>query len=562
MALLASLFVITSAALSAFIPYLYKLIVDAVMVLDEGSYRPVWIAVFTYVAISLTADLCMRGSGFAGMHWANGIRATVREALNSYITLHSYRYFSNNFAGSLASKIKQAAESLSDLSEMYLWSFLGFFVSVVTGFTIVFLTSPVVGLILFGLFAIITPLNIVLARGRVPLSVANQAAETKLTGANIDLLTNINAVHEYARRKFELKHLRELILIRRERSLTNWRYGEWILLLNNVLQAFFIAAMMLVAVDLAIKGEITPGDIILFLAMVFLLRGQLTFIGSQFNHLAEKWGTIKESLTDITKDHEVADTQEASELMVSRGGVSFENVVFEYEGIPVFSDLTFDIPAGQRVGIIGRSGAGKSTLVKLILRHYDLNGGRIVIDGTDISSVTKESLREAIAIVPQEAALFHRSIHDNIAYGLTNATREEVIRAATQAQAHEFIERLPEGYESMVGERGIKLSGGQRQRIAIARALIKDAPILLLDEATSALDSESEGAVQKALLRLMEGRTVLAIAHRLSTLRAMDRLIIFDAGKIVEDGTHEELLKKKGLYADLWTHQAGGFLED
>ena len=200
--------------------------------------------------------------------------------------------------------------------------------------------------------------------------------------------------------------------------------------------------------------------------------------------------------------------------------------------------------------------------MKLLLRHYDLSGGTILLGGEDIAQVTKESLREKIAVVPQEPSLFHRTIHENIAYSKPEATREEVIAAATQAQAHEFIERLPEGYESLVGERGIKLSGGQRQRIVIARALLKNAPILLLDEATSALDSESEVLVQKALLTLMEGRTVIAVAHRLSTLRAMDRLIIFSHGKIIEDGTHDELITKKGVYADLWNHQAGGFLEE
>ncbi|MBU1292997.1 ABC transporter ATP-binding protein/permease [Patescibacteria group bacterium] len=320
--------------------------------------------------------------------------------------------------------------------------------------------------------------------------------------------------------------------------------------------------MLLVSVYLATKGILTAGDVILFLTMVALLEDQLTFIGSQFNSFAESWGTLKDSLTEITESHDVADVQEAEPLPIQKGSITLENISFAYAGGSVFKDLNLVIPAGQKVGVIGRSGAGKSTLMKLLLRHYDLPVGKILIDEKDIAEVTKESLRASIAVVPQEPALFHRTISENIAYGKIDATREEVVHAALQAQAHEFIETLPESYDTMVGERGVKLSGGQRQRVAIARALLKDARILLLDEATSALDSESEVLVQKALLTLMEGRTVIAIAHRLSTLRAMDRLIIFDRGEIVEDGTHDELIEKGGLYADLWNHQAGGFLED
>jgi ATP-binding cassette subfamily B protein len=293
-----------------------------------------------------------------------------------------------------------------------------------------------------------------------------------------------------------------------------------------------------------------------------MLEDQLTFIGSQLNHFAETWGTVSESLNDILEHPDVENTAGAGALTVTAGSLAFDRVAFSYSARPVFESLSFSLPAGQKVGVVGRSGAGKTTLMKLILRHYDLGGGSILVDGTDIRTVTKESLRESIAVVPQEPALFHRTIAENIAYGNPDATHEEIERAATLAQAHEFIELLPKGYETLVGERGVKLSGGQRQRVAIARAFLKDARILLLDEATSALDSESEVLVQKALLTLMEGRTVIAIAHRLSTLRAMDRLLVFDKGEIIEDGTHAELLKKKGHYADLWNHQAGGFLED
>ncbi|MBU2220465.1 ABC transporter ATP-binding protein/permease [Patescibacteria group bacterium] len=562
-AVLATFFVVLASIARAFIPYIYKVIVDTATTLTTtGTYDTLWSAVIAFLIISLASNLLWRGSGFSGMHWATGVRATGRAALTSYLTRHSHQYFSDRFAGSLSNKIKQAGDSLRDFTEAWLWQFLAFFISVTASFIIVFATSPIVGFILLGLFAFITPLNIYLARKRVPLSVEAQASETKLNGASVDLITNITAVHEYARTPFELLRIKELINIRREFGMRNWRFSEWVLVSNNFIQALFTGGMLLVSVYLATQGIITAGDVILFLTMVALLEDQLTFIGSQFNSFAESWGTLKDSLTEITEEHDVADIDTATPLPITKGSLTLENVSFEYGAGPVFANLNLHIPEGQKVGVIGRSGAGKSTLMKLLLRHYDLSAGKILIDGQDITSVTKESLRAAVAVVPQEPALFHRSISENIAYGKADATREEVVHAALQAQAHEFIETLPQGYDTTVGERGVKLSGGQRQRVAIARALLKDARILLLDEATSALDSESEVLVQKALLALMEGRTVIAIAHRLSTLRAMDRLIIFDKGEIVEDGTHDELIAKGGLYADLWNHQAGGFLED
>jgi ABC-type multidrug transport system fused ATPase/permease subunit len=288
----------------------------------------------------------------------------------------------------------------------------------------------------------------------------------------------------------------------------------------------------------------------------------LLHLGGQLNTVAENWGEVQESLEEILEPHEIPDVQGAIDLRLNEAAISFENMTFGFSGQPVFNNLTFHIPAGQRVGLVGRSGAGKSTLIRLLMHHHDIQGGEIKIGGTNIASVTQESLRRAISIVPQEPLLFHRTIRENISYGKPDASEDEIIDAAKKAQAHEFILRLKEGYQSLVGERGVKLSGGERQRVAIARAILKSAPVLLLDEATSALDSESEVEIQKALQSLMEGKTVIAIAHRLSTLRQMDRIIVLDNGKIVEEGTHDSLVARKGIYAELWNHQAGGFIQD
>lgn len=555
-------FVIIAAVLQSLIPYVYKMVTDGVVALQKGNATPVYWSIAAYVAIALGGHIVWRLSGFTGMLWASGVRATGRDALYAYLSRHSYQYFSDRFAGGLLSKIKQAADGVRDLVTSFLWDVLSFTVTLVTSFIIIYVTNPLASLVLILMLAVVLPFNYFLAKKRVPISAAAQGAETMLNGATVDSLTNIASVHEFAKREYEIERLRDLIQKRRLLGLRNWRFGEWMLTWNGVLVHLFMAGLMFGSVYLVLQGMIAPGDIVLFLATTWLLEGYFVHLSQQFDRLSENWGQITESLDDILAPHEVLDTSHALPLTEEGDTIVFDDVSFRYGGGLIFDHLTFSVPDGERVGIVGRSGAGKSTLMKVLLRHYDLESGHISVGGRDIALVTKESLRNRIAVVPQEPGLFHRTIHENIAYARPEATREEVIRAASLAQAHEFIIELPGGYDSLVGERGIKLSGGQRQRIAIARALLKNTPILLLDEATSALDSESEVLVQKALLTLMEGRTVIAIAHRLSTLRAMDRVIVFDNGKILEDGTHEDLLARNGVYADLWNHQAGGFIED
>ncbi|GAM75846.1 lipid A export ATP-binding/permease protein msbA [Vibrio ishigakensis] len=282
--------------------------------------------------------------------------------------------------------------------------------------------------------------------------------------------------------------------------------------------------------------------------------------------LFENLGTTVDGMSTLSKPVDIQDKKDAEPIKVEKGGIKFDDVSFHYgENKGVISNLSLDIKPGEKVGLVGRSGAGKSTLVNLLLRFHDVEGGKIQIDDQTISDVTQDSLRSKIGMVTQDTSLLHRSIRDNILYGNPDASEEELIAATTQAHAHEFIETLTDpfgnvGYDAQVGERGVKLSGGQRQRIAISRVLLKDAPILVLDEATSALDSEVEAAIQESLNQLMEGKTVIAIAHRLSTIAAMDRLIVLDKGHIVEQGTHQELIKNKGIYAQLWAHQTGGFI--
>ncbi len=555
--------ILISTILAITAPYVLKYIVDAGSILThDGSYQSLTLAAFIYIGITLGSSLLWRISGFLGMHWMVRARATARFVLTSYITIHSHEYFSNRFAGSLSSKISAAANGVSDLIEYILWVFLNSIVYMIASFVITFLVNPTIGFIFLGWVIIIIPINFFLAQYRMPFSRAVQQAETELMGTTVDILTNITAVHEYSRTFFELERFKLFITKRYSNGIKNGTFGELVIFINNILQVLFISGIILTVITLAHKGLISSGNIVLILTVIILMEGKIIFIGQWFNSFSEKLATIKESLTDILVDYDVTDKPDAKNLIVSNGAITFDHPSFSYEGVSVFKNLHLAIAAGEKVGLVGRSGAGKSTLVKLLLRHYDLTHGHILIDGQDIATINKESLRQSIAIVPQEPMLFHRTIRENIAYGKEGATNEEIGKIAELAQAHEFITTLRDGYDSLVGERGIKLSGGQRQRIVIARALLKDAPILLLDEATSSLDSENELLVQKALFALMKGRTVIAIAHRLSTLRAMDRIVVLDKGEIIESGTHDHLITLNGLYASLWNQQAGSFLGD
>ena len=334
-----------------------------------------------------------------------------------------------------------------------------------------------------------------------------------------------------------------------------------------ILSGFMILMVALLSVDLWFAGAVTAGGVAFTLGLVLRLNMLLGRMMTQLNGIMRNIGTIQNSAELVAKPIGLTDKPDAAKLQVTSPQIRFEDVSFHYgRKKGAIDHLTLTIEAGEKVGIVGRSGAGKSTLVNLLLRFYDIEGGRIVIDGQDISTVTQESLRSQIGMVTQDTALLHRSIRDNILFGREDASDEQLIKAAQRAEALEFIQRLEDqrgrkGFDAHVGERGVKLSGGQRQRIAIARVMLKDAPILVLDEATSALDSEVEAAIQSNLDRLMQGKTVLAIAHRLSTIAALDRLVVMDKGRIIEQGTHQELVALGGLYSELWARQSGGFLD-
>ena len=402
--------------------------------------------------------------------------------------------------------------------------------------------------------------------GRV--SAAQADARAMMTGRVTDAYTNIATVKLFSHASREAGFARASMQEFMQTAYAQVRLVSGFEIANHVLSMLLIAATAGVALWLWTLGEVGVGAVAAASAMALRLNGISHWIMWEVASLFEHVGTVQDGMGTLSRAHTVVDRPDARPLEVTRGEIRFEHVTFGYGGKrAVIDDLCLHIRPGEKIGLVGRSGAGKSTIVNLLLRFYDVEAGAILIDGQDISAVTQDSLRAQIGMVTQDTSLLHRSVRDNIVYGRPDADDDAMVAAARRAEAHDFIQGLADnkgrhGYDAHVGERGVKLSGGQRQRIAIARVMLKDAPILLLDEATSALDSEVEAAIQQSLYRLMEGKTVVAIAHRLSTIAAMDRLIVMDKGRIVEQGDHRSLLAQGGLYARLWAHQSGGFLGD
>ena len=539
-----------------------KNFVDAIATVTTNGYAAVWWWGMFYPVAYFVMESIWRVSGFTGMQWITRTRATVHRILFSYLTRHSSTFFNERFAGALTNKIANAARGTSDILSAFLWELyplvIGFFVQ----FFLAFFQNPWLGIILGAWVILFLGINIVLVIRKQPYSYKAAETSSVLRGKMVDATTNIAAVHQGGQHAFEQSYLDRFIEAHRTADYKNWWISEWILLLNGALIALFVAAMIGASVLLLQKSLITIGVVVMMVNIVLDITRSLFFIGHKMTDFMDNYGQVEEGLGELLIPHEIIDDPDARPLALREGFIAFQDVRFQYGKNVVFRGLQLSIPGGQKVGLVGLSGAGKTTLVNLILRQYEIANGTITIDGQDIRLVTLESLRKGIATVPQDVTLFHRSIRENIRYGKLDASDADVEHAAALAQAHAFIQSLPKGYDTYVGERGVKLSGGQRQRVAVARAMLKQARILVLDEATSSLDSESEAAIQTALAELMKGKTVLAIAHRLSTLMAMDRIVVLSDGEIVEDGTHRELLERDAIYARLWKSQVRGFIQE
>lgn len=494
----------------------------------------------------------------------------LRWEFHRLILNQSMNFFHEEFSGRVSAKVMQTALAVRDVC-MILGDMLVFItIYFVTMMAIIGGFNPLL-LIPFGTWLCLYVIVLIYFVPRLSHAAQAQAdARSLMTGRITDAYTNIITVKLFSHAGREAEYAKEAMQEFMHTVYKQMRLASGIEIVTQAMSMLLIVSTVGLALVLWRQGIVEVGAIAAASAMALRLNGMAHWIMWDMARLFEQIGTVQDGINTLSKAPTVIDTPNATALQVSQGEVCFKDVRFSYNedmGKPIIDGLNLNIKSGERIGLIGRSGAGKSTLVNLLLRFYDINTGQILIDGQNIAHVTQDSLREQIGMVTQDTSLLHRSVRENIKYGRPDANDEEMVAAARKAQADEFIHTLMDkqgatGYDVQVGERGVKLSGGQRQRIAIARVMLKDAPILLLDEATSALDSEVEHAIQDSLYALMEGKTVIAIAHRLSTIAAMDRLIVMDQGRIVEEGTHAELLEKDGLYAQLWAHQSGGFLPE
>ncbi len=562
---------VLSAAISAYEAFLFGLLGKIVDWLSQVRPDRLWQeqgTMLTVLAVVLVASTLLVVLQTILKHQTLAINFPLRLRWNFHRLMlgQSLAFYSDDFAGRITTKVMQTGLAVREMIFTASEVIIGigvYFISIVVlaGAFDLRLMLPFIGWFALYLAAI---WYFVPRLGRIGKAQAD--ARSLMTGRITDAYTNISTVKLFSHTHREAGFAREAMQEFKTTGYRQMRLVSAFEIVNHVMVVALILAACGLGLVLWTRGEVGIGAVAAVTAMAMRISGMSHWIMWEMTSLFENIGTIQDGISTLSRPRQVVDHAGAAELQVTRGEVRFDHVDFGYGGdSKVIDDFCVVVRPGEKIGLIGRSGAGKSTLVNLLLRFYDLDSGRILIDGQDIAQVTQDSLRRHIGMVTQDTSLLHRSVRDNIVYGRPGATEEDMMQAARRAEADGFIAGLSDlhgrrGYDAHVGERGVKLSGGQRQRIAIARVMLKDAPILLLDEATSALDSEVEAAIQASLDTLMQGKTVIAIAHRLSTIAAMDRLIVMDQGRVVEEGDHRSLLAQGGLYARLWSHQSGGFL--
>ncbi len=553
------------AILNTLTPYILKLLIDSA-VNFKGPVENVFVEMKPYVLLYPFAwflvFLNMRFLDFIKIKTFPAIREDILSSQFSYLIQHEYKYFQNNFAGSLTNKIVDLQSGIINIltivDECYAQS-IGLLIALCT----LIVVHPIFGFILIIWVSLFLGITFYFLKPIQHLALIFAEARSSLMGKMVDSTTNIINIRLFARNNFESEqmHLSIKDCVQKDRDMLQKIMSMRII--GDISIILFLATNLWMLGSLYAKGQVSLGDFSFIITLSISILWNLGFLAGQFVNFSEEVGRCQQALKIIQEPIGIQDQSNAKPLHINNATIEFKNVNFNFnKDSLLFENKNITIPKGQKVGIVGYSGGGKSTFVNLILRLFELESGQILIDSQDIKNVTQASLRENISFIPQDTTLFHRTIMENIRYGKVDATDEEVMKAASLAHADEFIRGLPDGYYSLVGERGIKLSGGQRQRIAIARAILKNAPILILDEATSSLDSKTEEYIQRSLAYLMHDKTTIVIAHRLSTLIKMDRILVLDKGQIIEDGPHLELLNKNSLYKRLWETQVSGFLGD
>lgn len=545
-----------NASCGILLPYALNRILSAVTRSGGHDERSIWLPVAFFAALCAGELVCGRVSSAIQLRVAPRQRQYVARALFDYLHRQSHRFLTESFAGALAHRISETALGTNQV----LWALITEFwpIAIVIFVANVLLCGANAWL---GVFTVLWSLgflacSLVLARRTQPLAFAASSARSRTAGMVVDSVANHSTVRLFARLGHERARLDQAYASELSVVLRANAQMERVRLFQFTASAILKSGVVALAVLLWLRGEISVGSFVMAVSLSLLIIAEVRNLSRRFLELFESLGNVGSGVRAIFEPLELEDRSDAREADIARGAISFDHVGFRYpDGTEVFRDLSVTIPAGQRVGLVGVSGSGKSTFVSLLLRLYDVQSGSIRIDGHEIRGLTQDSLRARIGLIPQDPTLFHRSLRENIRYGAIGASDAEVERAARRSHAHEFIANLPQGYDTQVGERGVKLSGGQRQRIAIARVVLKDAPVLVLDEATASLDSLTERAIQEALDEVMVDKTVIVVAHRLSTIAHLDRILVFAQGRIVEDGNHGELLARGGQYAALWQHR-------
>jgi ATP-binding cassette, subfamily B, bacterial len=491
------------------------------------------------------------------------IKVHMRTSVFKYLQNHSYLYFQNHFSGNVSNKVRSISYYASSILKQICWQIVTPIAQIIFAMIMFIKVHPIINLITAIWFILYMTIVILFSKRLEHYSTETNKVYSNFYGKVVDSIANILSIKSFANEIHEKKNISKYSTEIYNKEVVLIKFNRKIYAIKELLSVIFLCAILFSVIYLKSKSLITTGDVIFVLNANLNLMFDIKWFSETILSFHENIGACKEGLEIITVPHSIVDKPNAEDIKVSKGEIKFQNVSFNYKKeIGIFKNLNVLIKPKEKVGLVGLSGAGKTTFVNLIMRYFDIKNGQILIDNQNIAEVTQSSLRKNIAFIPQDPSLFHRTISENIGYGNIKASKQTILAASKKAYCHNFIKTLPKGYDTLVGERGVKLSGGQKQRIAIARAIIKNAPILILDEATSSLDSLTEKYIQNAIKKLMENRTIVAIAHRLSTLQNMDRILVFDKGKIIQDGSHKQLLAQDGRYKELWNMQVSGFIPE
>lgn len=544
------------------IPLIYKRIIDLVSTQPPNAYDQLSTMVILLAVAIIAHNAFFRFGDYFLINSQSKIIKELYDHSLEGLQKHSYTFFSNAFVGGLVAKTKRFVHAFEVLHDQFIFQIWMSGISLFASLSVLWYQSWMLGSAFLIWLIFYMLLVRLMVKWQIPKSLANAEADTRTTSRYADIITNIITMKMFGSNERELEDFKKTTDYHESKRTEAWmQQSFWNGMIQSATIGVFNIAIIWLAVDLWKGGVVPAGTIVLVQLYVISSFNIVRSISKNIIRISTALTDANEMVNILDRDPGVMDVSEPKKISITKGKIEFKGVTFSYDkSDPVFDELDLVIKPGEKVALVGHSGAGKTTVVKLLLRFTDIQKGTITIDGQDITQVPQEDLRKEIAYVPQDPSLFHRTLKENISYAKPGASFSEVVEIAKHAQAHEFIERLPKGYDTLVGERGIKLSGGERQRVAIARAMLKNSPIVILDEATSSLDTIAEEKIQMALEKLMKGKTTIAIAHRLSTIRKMDRIIVFEKGRISESGTHRSLLQKKGLYSKLWKSQVGGFI--